>query len=373
MTQTTLVLNAGSSSVKFAVAHGRKIFVRGLIDHFGSAANVTLTSGHHRSHRTAAIRGPRAAFVTISGMIKHLNIVPTVVVHRIVHGGQKYSQPTKLTASVLRDLHWLIDLAPLHQPVNLLGVEFAKRTWPKATVWGVFDTAIYRVLPTKVKTYALPTTITRRLHIEKYGFHGLAHAWAFRQAAKQLNLPRHKFSVVTVNLGSGASITLWQRGQPIDTTMGFTPLEGLIMSTRSGDIDPAIPLYIQERLGWSAGRVKKLLEQHAGLLGLTGLHDMRDILGAAGHPVAGWPRRQWTSATRVKARQALDMFIYHTRRALAGYLGLLPVQAIVFTGPIGANQTIQKLILHDLPAAHHVKHLTVVSDEEQAIVEAVHA
>src|SRR4029079_1420227 len=142
-----------------------------------------------------------------------------------------------------------------------------------------------------------PIQLTKRLHIEKYGFHGTSHAWAFAQAAKKLGLAAKKVSAVTVHLGSGASMTLWHNGRPIDTTMGFTPLEGLVMSTRSGDIDPAIPHYIQKKLGWSAARINTMLEEHAGLVGISGLKDMRDILGATGHHVPGWPRKAWPATT----------------------------------------------------------------------------
>lgn len=371
MSRITLVLNAGSSSVKFAVARSGKIFIRGNIDHFGKTAGIRLVAGRHISSRTAAIANPQSAFRAMRKILNHLNITPDLVAHRIVHGGRNFSKPTKLTPLAIKQLHSLIELAPLHQPVNLMGIAFAKKTWPKATAWGIFDTAIYRTLPVKVRTYALPRGITKRLHIEKYGFHGISHEWAFHQAAKRLKGSPPKLSAVTLHLGSGASMTLWKRGRPIDTTMGFTPLEGLVMSTRSGDIDPSIPLYIQEKLGFSAKHVGHLLEQHAGLFGLSGLHDMRDVLGAAGHHVPGWPRKHWPTATRVKAKKALDVFIYHVRRTLAGYLGLSDVQAIVFTGPVGTNQTIQKMVLHNLPAARSLTHLTIDADEERAIVEAV--
>lgn len=357
--------------MKFAVANGRHIVIRGNIDHLGQQAGIKLSAGRHVSTRTAAIKSPQSAFRAMHKILDHLNIVPNVVAHRVVHGGQKFSRATKLTPAVVTQLHSLIELAPLHQPVNLMGVRFTKQAWPKAAEWGVFDTAIYRALPVKVRTYALPRNITKRLHIEKYGFHGISHHWAFHQAALKLKTSSSKLSAVTVHLGSGASMTLWKHGRPIDTTMGFTPLEGLVMATRSGDIDPSIPLYIQEKLGYSARRVEHLLEQHAGLLGLSGLSDMRDVLGAAGHAVPGWPRGHWTATTQKDAKAALDVFVYHVRRTLAGYLGLSTVQAVVFTGPVGGNPVVQKMIWRDLPAARGLKHLTVATDEEQAIVAAV--
>lgn len=367
--KTLLVLNVGSSSVKFAVARGRTIVLRGTVGHFGKSADVLVTL-RNRPHTTKEhIQDLRSAFTRVRGVVKSSGLNPDVIAHRIVHGGERHSRPTKLAPSVLRYLHSLVSIAPLHQPANLIGVAFARSTWPKAAQWGAFDTALYRSLPAWVRTYALPRGLAERLHIEKYGFHGIAHEWSFRQASKKLHILTQQLSAVTVHLGSGASMTLWQKGKPIDTTMGFTPLEGLVMATRSGDIDPAIPLYIQERLGWSAKKVQQLLEQHAGLVGISGMSDMRDILQAAGYPVRGWPKHMRTAATRRKAKLALDMYIYHVRRSLAGYLGLLGnAQAIIFSGPIGENPTIQKLIVQNLPAARGIRSLSIHTDEERAII-----
>lgn len=370
--RTTLVLNTGSSSVKFAVAHGRKIFIRGLIDRFGRKAEIITIFNGRRYFETAAVTNLRAAFVIIRRHLTTRRIRPDLVAHRIVHGGQKFNRPAQLTPTNLDYLHGLIELAPLHQPANLAGVMWSKKAWPGATQWGVFDTAVFRGLPQRARTYALPWRITNQFHIEKYGFHGTSHAWAFRQAAKHLNISQNKLSAVTIHLGAGSSMTLWQNGKPMDTTMGFTPLAGLVMSTRAGDIDPAIPLFLQEKLRWSAAKVSHLLEFESGIHGLCGLNDMRDVLGAAGYPVKGWPRGHWTSATRAKAKQALEIYIYYIRHNLAGYIGMSEkIKAIVFTGRIGANRDIQQLVLKKLPAARGIKSFTIVADEEQAIVEAV--
>lgn len=368
MPTTTLILNIGSSSLKAAVAVGRRIVVRLTIDRFGRQAQIRIKTEQGAEQFTATIRDVRQALTILRGCLRVWHITPTRIAHRIVHGGQKYTGPTRLTPPVLRYLRTLVSIAPLHQPANLDGVAFSRRTWPRATHWGVFDTALYRALPAAVRTYALPHALTDRLHIEKYGFHGLSHTWAFSRAARALGRTARQTSAVTVHLGSGASMTLWADGRPRDTTMGFSPLEGLVMSTRSGDIDPAIPLYLQEHLGWTPRRVKDLLEHRAGLVGLSGLSDMRDLLVAAGHPVAGWPKRRWATAVRARARLALDVYCYHVRRALSAYLGLLPpTAAIVFTGPVGENRTIQRLVLADLPVARGRRRLTVHADEEQAL------
>ncbi|MFH0829235.1 MAG: acetate kinase [Candidatus Kerfeldbacteria bacterium] len=374
MTRNVVVLNAGSSSVKFAVAQNRRIVLRGFVEHFGRQARIHVVSEGRRRTRVANVPDLRSALVEVRRVAADYGIKPDIIAHRIVHGGKRFSKPMRLTPSVIQYLKTLADLAPLHQPANLLGVSFAKRVWPKALQWGVFDTAIYRSLPEHARTYAIPRRLATLLAIERYGFHGTSHAWVFRQGAKKLRKPLRSFSAVTIHLGAGASMTLWQNGVPVDTTMGFTPLEGLTMLTRSGDIDPAIPLYIQSKLGWSAERVKYLLEHESGLFGLCGLKDMRDILGAIGKPVAGWPRRKYTAAVRARARLALGVYTYRIRRYLAAYLGLSStVQAIVFTGPISGKRIIRQMILRDLPAARGIRTFMVPTDEEQAIVDAVAA
>lgn len=374
MKKTVLVLNVGSSSVKFAVAQDKKIILRGAIDHFGKKAGLRIDAEGEHQQRTLHVANVHSACTVIQRLLSSLHITPTVLAHRIVHGGRKFSKPTRLTTSVIDYLHELIELAPLHQPANLLGVEFSERAWPAAQQWGVFDTALYQHLSATVKTYALPAKLAHKLHIEKYGFHGLSHGWAFKQAVKILHRPTKNVSAVTIHLGSGDSMTLWHNGGPIDTTMGFTPLEGLVMATRSGDIDPAIPLYIQKKLRWSVTRVQNMLEHHSGLIGISGLQDMRDVLSAAGHAVPGWPTKKWSAETRTQAKFALDIFCYHIRRTLSGYLGLLEdPQAIIFTGPIGQNTIIQNMVLKNLPIAQGVRRIAVAADEEQAIVDAVGA
>lgn len=374
MKHITLVLNVGSSSVKFAVAQGHTIVLHGSIDHLGKQAIVHIVGKKHETNATANIPTIASALVAVQQILSDKNITPNRIAHRIVHGGQRFSKPTQLTSSAINYLHSLIELAPLHQPANLLGVTFAKKVWPRASEWGVFDTGLYHDLPIAVRTYALPKALTDKLHIRKYGFHGISHGWAFHQAVKKLRRPAKTTSAVSLHLGSGASMTLWHNGRAVDTTMGFTPLEGLVMATRSGDIDPAIPLYIQQKLGWTAKKTEQMLEQRAGLIGLSGLKDMRDVLTAAGHPVPGWKHGVWSGTQRAEAALALKMFVYHAQRTLSGYLGLLAKpNAIIFTGPIGENTTIQRLIIGGIPAARGIHIVSVHANEEQAIVEALDA
>ena len=374
MPRTILVLNVGSSSVKFAVARGRQIIMRGLIDHVSQRARVGWSFRSRRHARTVFIPDLPSALKQVRGIMAEYQLTPDAIAHRIVHGGQRYTQPTKLTPATIKYLRQLNELAPLHQPANLAGVAFGKRYWPSATEWGVFDTAIFRQLPAAARIYALPLGLAKRLHIEKYGFHGTSHQWAFRQAASKLKIPPRKMSAVTIHLGSGSSMTLWDHGRPIDTSLGFTPLSGLVMLTRSGDIDPAIPLFLQSKMRWPAPRVQQMLEYESGLVGLCGLHDMRDILVAVGQPVANWPHRHFSSAIRNRAKLALKVYVFRIQRELAGFLGLISrASAVIFTGPIGEKHYLQQLIISGLPAVRGIPRVTIHADEEQAMVEAINA
>ncbi len=349
-----LVLNAGSSSLKYAVLVPGRVIARGEIQQVGQ--RVTLAQAIGKVRTTVAAR----------------QLEPRAVAHRIVHGGRTFVKPTKLTAAVRKKLTELIPLAPLHMPANLAGLAKARRAWPRAEQWGVFDTAAFHQLPDAARYYSIPKQLADTHGIYKYGFHGISHADVFHRAAKRLGSATAKLSGVTIHLGSGDSVTAWRRGRPIDTSMGFTPLEGLTMATRSGDLDPMIPLYLQSQLGWSVRQVSDLLQQRSGLFGLTGLRDIRDVLGAGGHPVPGWPRRRWTAGQRRHARLALAMFIYDIQRYLASYLGLLPQpKVIVFTGAVGQNAWVRSSVLGGVRRPPGIRILTLPTDEEHAIAEQV--
>lgn len=362
-----LVLNAGSSSLKFASFVDGRELVRGSVDQIGRRARFVLDRGQGQTVQAVQATTPSRAFGLLRAFLRKEKIVPDVIAHRIVHGGEKFYRPTKLTSSVLRQLKNLVSLAPLHMPANIQAVRLASRAWPLAAEWGVFDTAAYHHLPDRARLYSIPLSVAERWHIRKYGFHGISHQWAMREASKKLRRPVNRLNLVTIHLGAGDSMTRWQAGRAADTTMGFTPLEGLTMSTRSGDLDPMIPLFLQQH-GWSLKKVIDMLQQRSGLFGITGLRDMRDILGAAGHGLPGWPRRSWTAGQRRHARLALDMFVYDIQRYLSSYLGLAPrTAAIVFTGAIGQNKYIQGQIIRSLPAARGYRVLTIPTDEERAI------
>lgn len=340
--------------------------LRGLIEPLGARAHMTVTVGRITTKTRVQAKDITAAVKLSQQVLRRHQLIPTAVAHRIVHGGGIFWRPTRLTSAVTNHLRQMTSLAPLHMPVNLVAVTMARRCWPRATQIGVFDTAAFHDLPQTVQWYPLPLSVSKKFHIRKYGFHGISHQWAMEQAAKTLKKPVSQINVVTIHLGAGDSVAVWRHGRPLDTSMGFTPLEGLTMSTRSGHLDSSIPLFLIEH-GYSAKRVEDMLERQSGLLGLTGLRDMRDILAAAGHPVAGWPGRTWTSVQRTRARFALAMFIHDIQFYVASYLGQLDrCDAIVLTGSIGQNLYIQRQIVR-LPAARRLRCLTIPTDEEQAI------
>lgn len=356
--------------MKFSVWQGGRRWAGG-IDRLDRLSKLWVRRGWRPVFRQQNKPGMTAAVAGIVAALRRLGLRPDVVVHRIVHGGQVFDRLTRLTPAVKRRLRTLIPLAPLHQPAQLAVVAAAGRAWPEAQQYAVFDTALYRHLPPAAATYALPLRLTRRFGIRKYGFHGISHAWAAQHAARRLGQPLARLNLVTIHLGSGDSMTRWVHGRPVDTSMGFSPTEGLTMATRSGDLDPLIPLFLQTQAGLSVGQVATILEQRSGLFGLSGLRDMRDVLGAAGHPVRAWPRRRWTATERRHARLALDVFCYDVSRYLAAYLGLSArTDVVVFTGTIGRNAYLRRRILAGTPAARRVRRLTIPADEEAAIAQA---
>jgi acetate kinase len=246
--------------------------------------------------------------------------------HRIVHGGPDYTAPVELNDQVMADLRGLSALAPLHQPPALDVVDAVTAALPSVPAVACFDTAFHATLPPEAYTYAIPQS-WRALGARRYGFHGLSHAWASRRGADLAALPASHARVVTCHLGGGASLAAVAGGRCVDTTMGFTPLEGLVMTTRSGSVDPGLVLWLQQHHGLSAADVAEALEQRSGLVGLCGTSDMRDVTARA---AAGDP----TTAT------ALGVYIHRLRAGIAAMTAALGgLDALVFTGGIGEGSS----------------------------------
>ncbi len=298
-----LVVNAGSSSLKLRVLDGGDAIV----------ASADLP----------APRGTTDA-VAVADAIRGFGPVGAVG-HRIVHGGTQFSSPVLIDAAVVARLRALTDLAPLHQPKSLAALDVVTGVLPEVPAVACFDTAFHATLPAAASTYALPPEWRKRWDLRRYGFHGLSHAYASRRVTELLGRPADGLRLVTCHLGAGASLAAINDGRSVDTTMGFTPLEGLVMATRSGSVDPGLVLWLEEHAGTPPAELAATLEHRSGLLGLAGTADMRAIVDAA-------------AAGNADARLALDVYVHRLRAGIAAMAASLGgIDALVFTGGVGEH------------------------------------
>ena len=313
MTDRILVVNAGSSSLKLRVLAPGDI-VDGAAD-------------------LPAPRGVTDA-PELEDAIRSLGAVD-VVGHRIVHGGTAFSGPVRIDAGVVRRLEALTDLAPLHQPKSLAALAAVTAVLPDVPAVACFDTAFHATLPPAAFTYALPPEWRKRWELRRYGFHGLSHAYASRRAAEMLGRAPQGLRIVSCHLGAGASLAAVLDGRSVDTTMGFTPLDGLVMATRSGSVDPGLVLWLAEHAGMPPAELAATLERRSGLLGLAGTADMREIVAGA-------------AAGRPEARLALDVYVHRLRGAIATMAASLGgLDALVFTGGVGERAPVVRTLVAD--------------------------
>jgi acetate kinase len=296
-----LVVNAGSSSLKLRLL-GENDELLGGEDLAASAAKpdpLELDTAIHRLDRADAVG------------------------HRIVHGGTEFSGPVVLDEDVVEQLEQLVDLAPLHQPKSLAALEAVSEALPRLPAVGCFDTAFHTTLSKAAATYAVPRDWWKRLHVRRYGFHGLSHSYASRRAAQMLRRTNGDgFRVVTCHLGAGASLAAVLNGQSVDTTMGFTPLEGLVMATRSGSVDPGLVLWLLQKERIDAASLSEALEHESGLMAMAGTPDMREVL-----------RR-----TDTDAQLAVEVYLHRLRSGIGAMTAALGgLDALVFTGGVGEN------------------------------------
>ncbi|GAB3553220.1 acetate kinase [Arthrobacter tumbae] len=307
-----LVINSGSSSLKYQVrdsVSGERL-ANGLIERIGDTAN-----GGPKDHTEALDRVTEELDATLQG--KSIDAVG----HRVVHGGERFSEPVLITNEIIRAIDRLNPLAPLHNPANVQGLRAIAERWPDMPQVAVFDTAFHRTLPEHAWRYAVPDELYKKFGIRRYGFHGTSFEYVTRHAAALLGMPAEEFTGIIAHLGNGASITAVQNGHSIDTSMGFTPLEGLVMGTRSGDIDPSILLFLS-REGYTEKDLDQLLNRESGLKGLTGHNDMRSI----------------EESGDAAGTMALDIASYRLAKYIGGYhVAVGGAQALVFTAGIGEN------------------------------------
>lgn len=342
-----LVLNCGSSSLKFQLIstsleriaeNADRTLARGHIERIGGAATISFSAHGVEPVRSARpIRDMRSALDAVlqwimsdDSAVEGIGGLTDIhaVGHRVVHGGEKFSESVVISEDVVRGIEECIDLAPLHNPANLQGIYAARSVFGKSMPQiAVFDTAFHHTLPERAYLYAIPYQFYRRHKIRRYGFHGTSHRYIAYRYRTINQIARDQVKVITLHLGNGCSVAAINGGNTVDTSMGFTPLEGLVMGARSGDIDPAILEFICEKEGLSVQEVDSLLNKQSGLLGISGLtNDMRELIAEAEE-----------SGDR-RARLAIEIFCYRIQKYIGAYLAAMNgADAIVFSGGIGEN------------------------------------
>ncbi len=340
-----LVVNSGSSSIKYQLISipEKKVICKGLVERIGyDNAVIHFKSDKYSFDMELPILDHQAGLEKVAdllldsekGVISDANEVYAVG-HRVVHGGSTFVKTTIIDDKVKREIKSLFSLAPLHNPPNLTGIEVAEKVFSEAIQVAVFDTAFHQTIPEIAHRYAIPNEFYDKEHIRLYGFHGTSHQYVARKAIEALNKKSTK--IITIHLGNGCSMTAVKDGKSVDHSLGFGPMNGLIMGTRSGDIDQSVVLYLQQKLGYSSEEVGILLQKKSGMLGLTGLSDLRDIESAA---VGG----------DKQAQLALEMNVYRIKKYIGSYTAAMNgLDAIVFTAGIGENsELIRKMVCKDM-------------------------
>ncbi len=349
-----LVLNSGSSSLKFqlfdmqgAESNHFNLLASGLVERIGetnSSASLKFTSS--KAHdtvdklaqkkqlvRESPVADHQQAIETMAAMLKESGCMVSMeeltgIGHRVVHGGEHFHDPVVIDEQVLITIKKLIPLAPLHNPANLTGIRLTQQKAPGIPQVAVFDTSFHQSMPEQAYIYGLPYALYKKQHVRRYGFHGTSHQYVSKQAADYLGKSISELKLITIHLGNGTSAAAIQYGHSIDTSMGMTPLEGLIMGTRCGDIDPAIPFYLARETGMTIQELDDLLNKESGLKGICGQNDMRTIVEQA---------EQGDN----RAELAITIFCYHIKKYIGAYIATLNgADAIIFTGGIGENSSL---------------------------------
>ncbi|SBT14187.1 acetate/propionate family kinase [Vibrio celticus] len=339
-----LVINSGSSSLKFAVIDSvsGEAVLSGLGECFG-LEDARMSWKYQGEKTEIAIQGEdnhhKIAIGKLVGLMEDLGFTADIVAigHRIVHGGEKFTQTVRITEEVTNEIESLSDLAPLHNPAGAVGIRAAIEAFPSLPQFAVFDTAFHQTMPQRAFTGAIAKELYTDFGVRRYGFHGTSHYFVSREAAKMVNKPVEEASFISVHLGNGASVCAIKDGNSVDTSMGFTPLSGLMMGTRCGDLDPGIIEYLLKK-GWSQEQVFNSLNKESGFLGVSGLtSDARGILEAMEEGHEG-------------AKLAFEVFTYRVSKYIASYLATLDsLDGIIFTGGIGENSLpIRREILSNL-------------------------
>jgi acetate kinase len=337
-----LVINNGSSSLKFAVldAKSETLLSSGLAERIGTEqGSLKMTDLDQEKHQEKlALADHRAALLRVIEILSGKGRFECKAIgHRVAHGGEYFREPVLVTDSVLHKIEELGALAPLHNPANALGIRVAADIFPGKPQVAVFDTSFHQTLPPYAFHYAIPYELYEKYRVRRYGFHGTSHHYVTMEAARRLGKPYDQMQFISAHLGNGCSATAVKNGKSVDTTMGLTPLEGLVMGTRSGDVDPSLLLFLQEHEGWRLVEIIEILTRKSGLLGVSGVsHDMRSVVAAADDGNA-------------RAKLAIDLFCYRLGRGILGLASSLSsLDALIFTGGIGENSALirSKVVSH---------------------------
>ena len=339
-TMKILVINCGSSSLKYQLIDSdtEKVLAKGLCERIGiegsqlthqpSGKDKVTIKAEMPDHTVAVQMVIDALTDTENGVIASLNEIGAVG-HRIVHGGEKFASSVVITDEVMKAIEECNDLAPLHNPANLIGINSCKKIMPNVPMVAVFDTAFHQTMPEKAYLYGLPYEYYEKYKVRRYGFHGTSHDFVSKRAAEILGKDRKDLKIIVCHLGNGASVSAVMNGKSVDTSMGLTPLEGLIMGTRSGDIDPAIVSFIAEKEGLSFAQMSDVLNKKSGVQGLSGISsDFRDLCAAA-------------EEGNQRARMTLETYSYRVAKYVGAYTAAMNgVDIIAFTAGVGENNAI---------------------------------
>lgn len=338
-----LIINSGSSSIKFQLIdmEGEDVLASGLVERIGEPDSLIKYAAHPGTPGEVKSKDEVGVADHQSGMRKIVDLLTddergvvgnsseiSAVGHRVVHGGEDFQQPRLIDDEVISAIQSNVALAPLHNPANLDGIRVARELFPGTPQVAVFDTAFHQTIPERAHIYALPYELYEKHRVRRYGFHGTSHKFVAGECARLLNKPISECNLITIHLGNGCSMAAIKNGQSVDTTLGMTPLEGLVMGTRSGDIDPAIHAFLHRNNNMDIEQIDHMLNKESGLKGICGMNDMRDIHDAA-------------AQGDEKAALALEVQTYRNRKYIGAYMAVLGrVDALVFTAGIGENDEI---------------------------------
>ncbi len=332
-----LVINCGSSSLKYQLIDmkNEEVIAKGLAERIGIEGSVLKHQPGNSDKITIERPMPthKEAMQTLVdaltdknyGVIKDMGEIAAVG-HRVVHAGEKFAYSVMLDEDVMNALKECIEIAPLHNPPNIMGIEACRDIMPNVPMVGVFDTAFHQTMPKEAYIYAIPYEFYEKYKIRRYGFHGTSHKYVSERAAEMLGKPLEELKLITCHLGNGASVAAVKYGKSVETSMGFTPLEGLAMGTRSGDIDPAIIKYLADKENLSVAKVDEILNKKSGVLGISGVSsDFRDVEGAADNG-------------NERAKLALDVYYHKVKKYIGAYMAIMNgADAIIFTAGLGEN------------------------------------